>query len=124
MQMDIILQRSISNSDNSRLEEFSANIFFVLFHFFLIWFYANNYSSIYKKIIACYLIHADFFLRWVFDTEDGGDMFFRNASNFQRTTQSYIPEDRTLRNHRCVSPKSYTAIHNLHLQITQAAESS
>jgi hypothetical protein len=29
---------------------------------------------------ACYLLHAGFLLGLFFDSEDGGDMFFRNVS--------------------------------------------
>jgi hypothetical protein len=41
---------------------------------------------------------------------NGGDMFFRNVNRFEGTTQRYIPEDRTLHNHRCENLKSYTII--------------
>jgi hypothetical protein len=29
-----------------------------------------------------------------FGLDDGGDMFFRNVVDFQRTTRRYVPEDR------------------------------
>jgi hypothetical protein len=32
----------------------------------------------------------------LFDPEDGGDLFFRNAGLFLRPTRRYNPEDRTL----------------------------
>jgi hypothetical protein len=38
-----------------------------------------------------------------FGPEDGGDMFF----DFQRTTQLYIPEERTIHNHLCENLKFY-----------------
>jgi hypothetical protein len=44
--------------------------------------------------------------------EYGGDMFLRNVIDFQRTTKCYIPEDRTLTNHRCENLKSYTVSRN------------
>jgi hypothetical protein len=42
-----------------------------------------------------------------FEPEGGGDVFLRNigwlSTNYY--TWRYIPEDRTLRNHRCENPK-------------------
>jgi hypothetical protein len=32
---------------------------------------------------------------------------YNTAVDYQRTTQRYIPEDRTLHNHRCENLKSY-----------------
>jgi hypothetical protein len=32
------------------------------------------------------------FTRFILNPEDGGDMFFRNVCDFQRTTRRYIPE--------------------------------
>jgi hypothetical protein len=37
---------------------------------------------------------------------------FQTSVGFQRTTQYYIPEDRTLHNHRCENLKSYTSYCN------------
>jgi hypothetical protein len=36
--------------------------------------------------------------------------FSKTLVDFQQTTQHYIAEDRTLHNHRCENPKSYTDI--------------
>jgi hypothetical protein len=45
--------------------------------------------------LACYLLHAGFFLGLFFDREAGGDMFLRNV-DFKWTTRRYIPEDTTI----------------------------
>jgi hypothetical protein len=55
-------------------------------------------SSGSKQSSAWYLLHAGFLLGLFFDPEDGGDMFLRTLVDYQRTTQHYIPEDRTLQN--------------------------
>jgi hypothetical protein len=57
---------------------------------------------------ACYLLHAGFLFGLLFDSEDGGDMSLRNVVWLQQTTQRYLPEDRTVHNHLCENPKSYT----------------
>jgi hypothetical protein len=36
-----------------------------------------------------------------FNPEDRSDIFLWNVVEFQLTTLCYIPEDRTLHNHRC-----------------------
>jgi hypothetical protein len=48
---------------------------------------------------ACYLLQAGYLLALFFDPEDGGDMFLRNAGDFQRTTLHYISKCRTPINH-------------------------
>jgi hypothetical protein len=53
------------------------------------------------------------FLDLHFDPEDGGDMFLRNISGLSRTTRRYIPEYRTLHDHRCENLKSYTNLHSI-----------
>jgi hypothetical protein len=50
---------------------------------------------------ACYLPHAGFFFVLFFDTDDGGDMFCVNSTDFQLTTRPCILEDRTHCNHCC-----------------------
>jgi hypothetical protein len=40
-------------------------------------------------------------------SEDGGDIFHEMSVEFQQTTWRYIPENRTLHNHRCENLKSY-----------------
>jgi hypothetical protein len=40
-------------------------------------------------------------------------MFIRNVGDFQLTTQHYIPEDITLRTHRCDNLKRYIPNINL-----------
>jgi hypothetical protein len=53
------------------------------------------------------MFHAGFLLGLFFDPEDEG-IFLRNVGYFQRTTQRYIPGDRSLHNHRCENLESYT----------------
>jgi hypothetical protein len=48
------------------------------------------------------------FLRFLFDPEDGGDMFLQNVGYFQLSTPLCIPEDITLHNHRCEKIKFYS----------------
>jgi hypothetical protein len=50
-------------------------------------------------LVTCF--HADFLPGLFFDPEDGGDMFLQTLVHFQLTTWHYIPEGRTLRDHRC-----------------------
>jgi hypothetical protein len=45
----------------------------------------------------------------LFKPEDTDDMFLRNVDWLSTTAWCYIPEDRTLHNHRCENIKSYTA---------------
>jgi hypothetical protein len=57
-----------------------------------------------EPLATCF--HFGFQLSLFFDPEDGGDMFLRKVG-LQRTTPHYIPEDRTLHNHRCENLGSY-----------------
>jgi hypothetical protein len=43
----------------------------------------------------------------IFEPEDGGDIYPKTSVDFHRTTRRYIPEDRTLHNHRYKNLKSY-----------------
>jgi hypothetical protein len=63
-------------------------------------------SFCFKQICLPPAFTLIFLLGLFFDHEDGGDMFLRNIFDFQRTTRSYIPEDRTLHKHRCENLKS------------------
>jgi hypothetical protein len=60
---------------------------------------------------ACYPLHAGILLGLFFDPEDVCDVLLPETSvELQRTTRRYIPEDRTLHNHRCENIKSYMKI--------------
>jgi hypothetical protein len=50
--------------------------------------------------------HAGFLFSLFFDPEDAGDRFLQNVSWLQRTTQCYIPEDRTLHLLLCTYPSA------------------
>jgi hypothetical protein len=47
-----------------------------------------------------YLRHAGLLLGLLLNTKKGGSVFLRNVFDFQRTTRRYIPNFRTLYNHR------------------------
>jgi hypothetical protein len=47
------------------------------------------------------LVRPGFLFGLFIGPEDGGDMLLLNIVEFQQTTRRYIPEDRTLHNHRC-----------------------
>jgi hypothetical protein len=50
--------------------------------------------------------HAGFCIGLFFNPEDGGNIFLRKVGfDFAQTTRRYIPEDRTLHNHRCENLK-------------------
>jgi hypothetical protein len=51
---------------------------------------------------ACCLLHARFLLGLLFETDDGGDMFFRSRRNI---LPDYMARDRNLRSHRCENLK-------------------
>jgi hypothetical protein len=53
------------------------------------------------------MFHANSLLGFFFGPEDGGDMLSENSVDIQQTLLRYIPEDRTLHNHRCDNLKSY-----------------
>jgi hypothetical protein len=52
-----------------------------------------------KQNSAFCMVHADFLLRIIFSSEDGGNMFLEKLVDFQLTTQCYTIEDRTLQHH-------------------------
>jgi hypothetical protein len=52
-------------------------------------------------------LDASFLLSLFFYPEDGGLCSFETSVEFRRTTGRYIPEDRTLHNHRWENLKSY-----------------
>jgi hypothetical protein len=56
----------------------------------------NQTRNQFEAVCAYCLLRAAFFIRLLFNSEDGVDIFLRNV-DFQRTTQPYIPEDRILR---------------------------
>jgi hypothetical protein len=64
----------------------------------------------YKRTFACCFLHADFLLDLLFSPEAGGDMFLETLVDYQKTAQSYIPENRTLKFIRleCVSICSFS----------------
>jgi hypothetical protein len=39
-----------------------------------------------------HFLHAGFFLDILFDTEEGGDILFKQSIDFERNTRRYIPE--------------------------------
>jgi hypothetical protein len=57
-----------------------------------------------------YLCHAAFSFGLIFDPKDDGDISYEIPVDFQRITRRYIPEDRTLHNHRCENPISYKVV--------------
>jgi hypothetical protein len=61
---------------------------------------------------SCYLLHADSSLGLFCVPEDRGNTFLRNV-DLQTTTRRYIPDDRTLRNHRCENLKYWDSIYFL-----------
>jgi hypothetical protein len=54
------------------------------------------------------LLHSGFF-QVLFRRKDESDMFLQNVVDFQRTSWHNIPEDITLRNHRCHGLKSHNS---------------
>lgn len=59
----------------------------------------------YAENQACYFM---LFPCWLFDPNDGGDMFLQNDGRFSTDHKElYIPEDMTLHNHRYQNLKSY-----------------
>lgn len=57
---------------------------------------------------ACCVFRAGFSLGLLFNTEDERNAFLRNVAWLSTDYTPYIPEDRTLRNPRCETLKSYT----------------
>jgi hypothetical protein len=54
------------------------------------------------------MLHVGFLFGLLFNPEDGGrEMFLRNVGWLLTDCTHYIPEDRSLRNHRCENFKSY-----------------
>jgi hypothetical protein len=58
-----------------------------------------------RKLATCF--HSDFLLGLFFNPEDGGDIFFSNVGDLQRTTRRYVPEVSTPHNHQCENLKFY-----------------
>jgi hypothetical protein len=58
----------------------------------------------------CGKLHARFLLGLFFDTENGGDMFFRNVGWLSTDYTALYPRDRTLHSHSCEKLKSYNFI--------------
>jgi hypothetical protein len=65
----------------------------------------NKLSKKAARSFAFYLLHTGFLLGF-FESEDGGDMTILNVIDFHRIARRYIPEGRTLRNHRCENLRS------------------
>jgi hypothetical protein len=61
-------------------------------------------------------------LVFFFDPGDGGDMFPEKFVDFQRATRNFVPEDRTLHNHRCEILKSYKGHLDVNISLILATE--
>jgi hypothetical protein len=66
---------------------------------------------------AFYLLHVGFLLELSFDPEDGATYSSETLGDFQRATQRYIPEDRTVHSHRRENLKSYNNNRNYYRNV-------
>jgi hypothetical protein len=66
----------------------------------------------------CFLSASCWSLAWIiFDSENGGDIFFRNVNWLSTNFTAFYPKISSLHNHRCENPKFYTMEILYHLTI-------